>query len=346
MMGKDRIKHLLKNIVPIESISLRLMVMIIIIIAAMSVMKPKFLSVRVFSSMAVQFPEYGIMALGQMVAMITGGIDLSCVSIANLAGIVCAMVLQCVQLDAFAAAHGVAMSYILLASIFALGLFVGIACGALNALLIHKFYIPPIMTTIGTMALHKGIGLVLTNGNAVSGMPSAVISLGHYTFFKTIPIQIAIFAVIVLILAFVIRKTSYGIKLYLLGSNDRSAVYSGMNKGTMLLKTYLLSGMFSAIAGLIMLATLNSAKADYGSSYLMLTILICVLGGVNPNGGSGKVGGVVLAVISMQLIASGMNMFGNLSVFYRNLVWGIVLIAVIMSNYYLDRREKMKEGER
>jgi simple sugar transport system permease protein len=192
------------------------------------------------------------------------------------------------------------------------------------------------MATIGTMALYKGIGLVLTGGKAQSGMPSAIVSLGHYMFLKVIPIQVIIFIIMTLTLSFIMHKTAYGINLYLFGSNERSAVYAGMNRGAMLFKSYMLSGFFSSVAGLIMLATLNSAKADYGSSYLMLTILICVLGGVNPNGGTGKIGGVILAVISMQLIASGMNMFGNLSIFYRNLVWGIVLIAVMVSNCYLD----------
>ncbi|MDR1509396.1 MAG: ABC transporter permease [Synergistaceae bacterium] len=339
-MGKNKKGRAPGSIVTADPIFLRLMGIICVIVVLMSILRPgRFLTVRMFSSMAVQFPEYGLMAMGQMLAMITGGIDLSCVSIANLTGILCAMLLQSAELDVIASEYGFIASTLLLLLILAMGLCVGLMCGALNALFIHKFYIPPIMATIGTMALYKGIGLVLTGGKAQSGMPSSVISLGHYKFLKVIPIQVIIFIAMALILSFVMHKTAYGINIYLFGSNERGAVYAGMNRGTMLFKSYMLSGLFSAVAGLIMLATLNSAKADYGSSYLMLTILICVLGGVNPSGGTGKTGGVVLAAISMQLIASGMNMFGNLSVFYRNLVWGIVLIAVMVSNYYLNGRK-------
>ena len=145
-------------------------------------------------------------------------------------------------------------------------------------------------------------------------------------------------------MTFIMRKTSLGVSIYLIGSNEKSARYSGLNNGRILWKIYTLSGLYSSLAGLIMLVTLNSAKADYGSSYQLLTILICVLGGVNPTGGKGTVGGVVLAVITMQLIASGMNMFSNLSIFYRNLVWGIVLLGIMVSNFYFDKMH-LKKGE-
>ena len=103
-----------------------------------------------------------------------------------------------------------------------------------------------------------------------------------------------------------------------------------------------MSGTLSAVAGLIMLVNYNSAKADYGNAYQLQTILIAVLGGVNPNGGFGKVGGVTLAVLILQILSSGLNMFPNISNFYRQLIWGGVLLAVLTLNYFTQLREQRK----
>ena len=88
----------------------------------------------------------------------------------------------------------------------------------------------------------------------------------------------------------------------------------------------------AAMAGVVMLANYNSAKADYGTSYTLLTVLIVVLGGVNPNGGSGRLSGVLLSILMLQVLSSGLNMFPNISNFYRPLIWGGVLLLVICMN--------------
>ncbi len=88
----------------------------------------------------------------------------------------------------------------------------------------------------------------------------------------------------------------------------------------------------AAVAGIVMLANYNSAKADYGASYTLLTVLIVVLGGVNPNGGRGRIAGVVMAILVLQVLSSGLNMFPNISNFYRPLIWGGVLLFVISMN--------------
>ncbi len=99
----------------------------------------------------------------------------------------------------------------------------------------------------------------------------------------------------------------------------------------MTLRTYLLSGIFSASAGLVIMSRANSAKADYGSSYLLLSILICVLGGINPYGGFGRVAGLVLAVLSLQFLSSGLNML-QVSNFAKELIWGGLLLTVMVAN--------------
>ena len=106
------------------------------------------------------------------------------------------------------------------------------------------------------------------------------------------------------------------------------------------------SGMLAATGGLVMLANYNSAKADYGSTYTLLTVLIVVLGGVNPNGGSGRLFGVVLAVLILQVLSSGLNMFPNVSNFYRPLIWGGVLLAVMVANYFSKDKSLLRRFPR
>ena len=104
----------------------------------------------------------------------------------------------------------------------------------------------------------------------------------------------------------------------------------------------MLSGLVSAVAGLLSLARINSAKADFGSSYTMQCILIAVLGGVNPNGGFGTIPGIAIAVVILQMMSSYLNMFPSISNYYRDLIWGMALIGVLIINFVLDRRRTQK----
>ena len=104
----------------------------------------------------------------------------------------------------------------------------------------------------------------------------------------------------------------------------------------------MISGLYASLAGLVMLANYNSAKADYGSTYTLLAVLIVVLGGVNPNGGTGRLLGVVLAIGILQILSSGLNMFPNISNFYRPLIWGGVLLAVITANHLSGKRSSSR----
>jgi simple sugar transport system permease protein len=115
------------------------------------------------------------------------------------------------------------------------------------------------------------------------------------------------------------------------GANPLAAQFAALDINRLLIKVYVLSGGLSAMAGMLIMSRANSAKADYGSSYLLLAVLIAVLGGVNPYGGYGKIIGVVLAVLSMQFLSSGLNML-QVSNFARELIWGLLLIAVMIIN--------------
>ncbi|MDC7246576.1 MAG: ABC transporter permease [Sphaerochaetaceae bacterium] len=299
----------------------------------------KFYSLLNFQTMASQFPEFGLMSLGVMVTMITGGIDLSVVGIANLTSILNAFILLRFTDEMGSLPPGM----ILL--VFALAVLIGALAGIFNGLLISKFHIPPILATMGSGELFTGICLAMTNGNAVSKFSRDYAQTINAKMFSIIPVQLIIFAVMALIIWFLLSKTSYGTKIYLLGTSSKAAYFSGLKVDTLIIKTYMLSGMAAALGGMIMLANYNSARADYGTVYTLQCVLIVVLGGVNPIGGKGKISGVVLAIILLRMLETGINRFPKISSYYISLIWGGVLILVMVLNYFSEKKVPAKVTE-
>lgn len=309
----------------------RLVIILITLFLFFAIVKTEgFLNIRTWQSMAIQFPEFGLMALGVMLTMITGGIDLSVVGIANMTSIGAAVVM--LSMVPRGADNGQTILGISVAMILAL--VGGAVAGALNGLLVAKIKIPPILVTLGTFELFTGVAIVITGGKPKSGLPPLYGQVFAGKVFGVIPMQLIVFVIAAVVVALIMNKTAYGTKLYMLGTNARAARFSGLNTTSLLVRTYMFSGLTASLAGLVMLANYNSAKADYGSTYTLLTVLIVVLGGVNPNGGSGRLMGVVLAILILQILSSGLNMFPNISNFYRPLIWGGVLLAVIATSHF------------
>ena len=128
----------------------------------------------------------------------------------------------------------------------------------------------------------------------------------------------------------------------MMGTNPLAARYAWINNAAVIIITHGIAGLLAAVSGLIFTVRFNSAKPDNGNSYTMQCILVSVLGGVNPNGGHGSIGGVVLAVFILQVLSSALNTFSNLSSFYRDLLWGSALILVMILNHTLDNRNERR----
>lgn len=282
-------------------------------------------------NIGVGAPEIGLISLAMMLAMLTGGIDLSVVAIANMSAITVSSLYTAISAAAGEqTAEGMAPLLILA------GLAVGAALGAVNGALISIVGITPILTTLATMQLFNGIALVWTGGVTISGAPSVLRSIGRATAVG-IPVLFVILIVAAIILAVVVDRTPVGRKIQLQGANPVAARYSGISARSTLMLTYILSGMLGALAGLIFLARNPSASADYGSSYILLAIVIAVLGGTNPNGGFATVLGVILATLTLQVVSSGFTAL-RLSAYEYAIAQGVLLIAVMVLDQIRFRR--------
>jgi simple sugar transport system permease protein len=319
-----------------ESIILGL-VMVAVLLLMLVLTGQEFFRVGNFQSMAFQLPELGILSLAMMVTMLTGGINLSIIATANLCGIVTATILTTYINPETA---GVGSWGIILLAIGA-GLLTATIIGLLNGFLIAKVTVSPILATLGTMILLNGLAIVLTRGYVISGLPQPVRFIGNGLILG-VPMPMIIFILCAAVMALILNRTPLGVNIYMIGSNPIATYFSGVNNTGVLLKTYLLSGLYSGMAAIIMISRFNSAKADYGESYLLMTVLASVLGGTNPYGGFGKVSGLVIALIILQIVSSGLNLLG-VSNFLTIAIWGMIIILVFAVSYLNERYRERRQ---
>lgn len=302
------------------------------IILLMSVLNgAQFFRASNIQSMAFQMPELGILSLAMMITMLTAGINLSIVASANLTSITIAMVLTHFLGDEMSAGGSIG---IVLLAILA-GLAVSAIVGLLNGLLIAHLDVSPILATLGTMILVNGVSIVLTKGYVISGFPPLILFLGNGKV-AGIPMPMIIFIICVALLWIILTRTQLGMNIYMYGSNPVACHYSGVDNRKLLIKTYLISGLFSGVAAIIMMSRFNSAKADYGESYVLMTVLAAVLGGTSASGGFGKVSGLVLSLVILQVVSNGLNLM-QVNNFLTIAIWGIILILVMIANFYSNR---------
>jgi simple sugar transport system permease protein len=300
-----------------------------------SILSPNiFFSPNNFKSMSYQVPEIAILSIAVMLSMLTGGIDLSIVSISNAAALVAAYVMRS-KSDTTGTES---LMWILIACV--LGIFVGLIAGGINSILIAKLDVTPILATLATMTLFNGIAIGMTDGVSVSGLPEQFMRVGNGTFFG-IPTPFVLMVIIAGAVGLWINKTTLGLKIFLVGTNRKAAQYSVMGDRKVIAWVYLASGFLSALAGLIIASRTSAASPDFGSSYILLAIVIVVLGGVNPMGGFGTVTGVILATVVLQMVSSGFNAL-RFSQFLYLAAQGGVLIFVMILNVVLENRRVNK----
>lgn len=333
----------LRQMLNLDGTVLRLLGIVIVLFVVFSIARPDaFPTARNLQSMAFQAAEIGILAMAVAITMLTGGIDLSVLGMANLTAILAGLILTSVGGDATG-------GQVTLAILLAVGaaFIIGPLLGLVNGFLVAYVGISPILTTLGTLTLYQGIGTVITQGRAVYSI-DAFNWIGNGDVIG-IPVPLLIFLLLALLVGIILSRSRFGFEVYMLGANPTAARFSGINSRQVLLRTYMMSGFLAAIAGLIILGRTNAIRIDFGESYILLSIMICVLGGINPMGGFGRMIGVVLAVIAIQFLSTGMNMVlfqSSGANFFKEAAWGALLLLVLMGDYLASRRRRRRTTEK
>jgi simple sugar transport system permease protein len=309
-----------------KQLAFLLAVNVLVVLFATMYSKGQFLELDNLQSMAGQLPELGLLAIGVGLAMIAGngGIDLSVVAIANLAGIVAASTAGFVYSQ-----DTEPVQYTI--SFVAIALSTGLICGVINGILVAYARLTPILSTLGTQLLYTGISVVLTNGSAYRlGYSDEMSYLGNGIFWN-VPVPFIVFVVTLVLVGALLKNSIFGVQLFLVGTNQKAADYAGIPRAKVLVLTYAISGLVAAIAGVLIASRTASVKWDYGSSYLLIAILIAVMAGIKPAGGYGRMVCLLFSTIALQIISSSFNLF-DISSFFRDCAWGLMLLLFLYTS--------------
>jgi simple sugar transport system permease protein len=284
----------------------------------------RFLSGDTLRAIAFQMPELGILSLAMMVPLMSGGLNLAIISTANLSALVMAAILT--RLIHPSTPASIITAVIVLALLA--GLLTSLVIGFLTGVIVAFFGVHPILVTLGTMTLVKGTAVLATSGTVIGGFPPAILFLGNGTLVG-IPVSMILFILCATVVAVILSHAPFGVSVRLIGSNERATRYSGIPTEWVLVGVYVVSSLLCWVAALVMMARFNSASAGYAESYLLVTILAAVLGGVDPFGGFGRVFGLFLSLVLLQVISTGFNLLG-FSPYLTAAIWGATMILAIL----------------
>jgi ribose transport system permease protein len=302
---------------------LPLLILLVISGLFFGLQEPRFLSLPNVLNILRQSTYLIIVSMGQMIVLLTAGLDLSVGSIIALVSVVSAIVMVEV-LSASPDAVGLAMA----AGIGA-GLAVGVVVGLVNGIGVALLRVPPFMMTLGMLSIAFGAALTLSSGSPIFGVPEAYSLIFGYGRLLSIPAPVYFTAALFVIVYFVLNWTPTGRYFYALGSNRRAARLSGIRTGRFTLYAYIGSGLLAAIAGLLLTARTASGEATIGQDLVLQSVAACVIGGVSLFGGIGRVGNVLLGAFFISLLTNGMNLI-QVESYVQQIVVGVVLILAIV----------------
>lgn len=289
---------------------------------------PRFMTTANLGSMAFQLPVLGLLTMAMLVPILSGGLNLAIIYTANISGLTLAWTLITFG--------GVNAGYEAFVLGSVLAIVVGAVSGLTMGLVIAYVGAHPILVSLAMMIFLRGLGEFLTRGGDISGFPDYMHVIGHGNLLG-IPVPLLIFAFVALAWHVLLKRSRHGFSVYMVGSNISASEYSGLHTKRTLAMLYLLSGVICAIAGIVMAARFNSVRVGHGEALLLVTVLACFLGGVDPFGGFGRVLPVVIALLILQILSSGLNLLGA-NQHLSTAVWGLFLIGVMTVRWLVSRR--------
>lgn len=278
---------------------------------------PNFATVINMKGLGLAISMSGMVACGMLFCLAAGEIDLSVASVIACAGVVTAVVINLTQ------------------SIFigiCAGLGLGVLIGLINGFIIAKLKINSLITTLATMQIARGLGYIISDGKAVGITEEDFFDLGYQSFLG-IPLPIWFTIICIAIFGFLLSKTTYGRNTLAIGGNEEASRLAGINVDRTKLIIFILSGLVSALAGIILAARMTSGQPMTSIGFELVAISACVLGGVSLNGGVAKISFIIAGVLILGTIENAMNLL-NISPFSQYVVRGLILlIAVIFDKY-------------
>lgn len=298
---------------------------------------PKFLNITSLFSSVNNYISICIISLFVTFVMITGGIDIQASSIVGLTSIIIGVTWNDLGLNIWACVM--------------LAVIVAAICGAISGYFVAFCNVQPMVVTLGGSFLYSGIALLISTlsstpaymgiggfpGKTAEGVYTSFRLLGKWKLFDVIPTQLLIYLALVIICYILLHKSKYGRKVFLVGINRNTAELSGINSRLIIMSTYILTGIGAAIAGILLTATVDSAKSDLGSTFTLSIITAVVLGGTLSTGGKGSIIGTALASLVICIMRFGLPICFGVSTQNLDLPIGVMLVAIIAGRAIASR---------
>lgn len=307
----DRLDNPLKTAV--FSWQTLLLVVAVAIFVANTLASPYFLSPWSLSDATFNFTEKALIALAMALLIISGEIDLSVAAIIALASTAMGFALQ------FGADTP---------ALVAIGIGVGLICGAFNGFLVTRLGLPSIVVTIGTMSLFRGIAFIVLGDQAFKGYPQSFAFFGQGYVFWVVSFELVLLLVFAAVYYVLLHRTNFGRRIFAIGNNQVAAQFSGVRVGRIKFVLFCLTGLMSGIAAVLLTSRLGSTRPSIAQGWELEVITMVVLGGVSILGGAGSISGVVIAAFIMGLVTFGLGL-QNVPGIVMSIFIGALLILVI-----------------
>jgi len=305
---------------------------LVAIIIVFSILSPVYFSVGNFLIMSSHVAIFGLLAIGMLLVILNGGIDLSVGSTLGLSGVVAGYLMQGVEIPA----AGVIL-YPPVWAVVLLTICLGAFVGAINGVLIAFFNVPAFVATLGMLYVARGVALLMTNGLTYNNLGGDA-ALGNTGFdwlgfnrIGGVPIGVIVLALVALTVGLVLARTAFGRWLYASGGNERAAELSGVPTRKVKVSVYVLSGICAAIAGLVLSSQLTSAGPTAGTTYELTAIAAVVIGGAALTGGRGNVRGTMLGAFVIGFLSDGLVIIG-VSAYWQTVFTGAVIVLAVLLN--------------
>ncbi len=302
------------------------LVILLALVVFISIMSPAFLTVTNLRTTAIGFSCNAIIAIAMTLALVSGGFDLSVGSVLGLSS-VCVVVLSNSGLNIWLACIA--------------GIVAGVFCGAVNGLLIGYLNLNAFITTLGMQQMARGIVYVLTNGGSIGLQDAPGVEAFRFIgsgSFGSVPTLVVVCLILVVIGDVMVRRSGAARNVFFVGSNEKTAMLSGINTRMVKTMVYVLTGTLSGLAGVLTASRFGTATSSTGDGVEMTVISAAVIGGVSLSGGKGTVAGAVLGVIMMSVI-SNILVILSVSVHWQNFITGAILILAIIFDVLSNRKK-------
>src|SRR5689334_14740709 len=295
-------------------------VVLLVLFGALTLSSDQFLTADNLANLARQVAIFGIIAVGQLLVILTAGIDLSVGSVLGLAGCVTAELLY----------HGVPIPIAILG-----GIALAVVGGLINGALVAYAGLPPFIVTLGMLGIARGVVLVFTNANTIQPLPNAFSDIANGTIIG-VPNLLWLFVIVAVITAFVLRRTVFGRYIYAIGSNPESARLAGVPVKRVLVAVYAIAGLLAGVGGVLFTSRLNAGIPTAGTGYELNAIAACVIGGASLFGAKGGAFGAAAGALIVATLNNGGNLLA-INSFYLQIIIGLLILVAVLFDQWRGR---------